>query len=159
MTVVSIDGWYPIADLSGPYAAFSAQVNDAGGVDRGEFVIPNGSVEATVANYNQSGTQILIQVKEMDTSGDEALVCGIAMSDADDNKPVAIATRGIVLMKSGGGALAIGTEVCPIGAAATHTVDTAESGGRGVGICLTGCSANNEYVLVYFRLGHVGAAA
>jgi len=155
----SIAGFYPIASLDGPFGAFSAQVDEANGVDAGEFVKPTGATEATTANYNNT---ILIEVAEMNANGDEALICGIAMYDASDNKEVSVATRGIFLLRNNeDGAIAVGETVCPIGGGGTHGITTAEAGGRQVGTALTGCSAVDEYVIVLITgiAGHTGAMA
>jgi len=139
---------YVHSDLSGPFGAYTARVNETNGIDEGQIVKPTGSTEATTTNYKQGGG--IIQVSVADANGDEALTCGIALKDQDDGGEIAIATRGIFLMRAKS-AITIGKSVGLVNAGADTTgyeIQVAASGQRPFGVALTGCSAENEYVLV-----------
>lgn len=144
---------YDLHSMEGPYGSFNALTNESAGISAGDFLAPNGSAEATVANFK---TTQLIEVGISNTTGQEALICGIALDDRVDNEECAVATRGIFLLQANE-AITIGTQVCQIAAAASMKVIPSESGGRQLGIALTGCNAQDEYVLVLFQLGMAGA--
>ena len=153
---------YAKNDLSAPYGAYSAEVDETAGIDAGQLVKVSASMttEYTVTTYKTA----VIQVSLSDADDDESLVCGIAMYDADDNAEISVATRGIFLMPVGG-AVTIGQQVCQdagnTSGNGSARVVPAETGGRQIGMALSPASTAGEYVLVLCTgiAGHVGAEA
>jgi len=139
---------YDLHSLEGKYGAFTAQVNETNGIDRGQIVKPgNTSTEATTTNYNQGSG--IIEVSLANANGDEALTCGIALKDADDNEQISVATRGIFLMQANA-AIDAGKAVGLMsgGDTTASKLEVIAAGARPFGIALTSCNAQNEYVLV-----------
>lgn len=151
---------YPVYGLDGPYGTYTAVVNEANGIDAGNFVKPSGSTEATTTTYKRPVANSLILVSDCDANGDEALVCGIALDDqATNGQTVSVATQGIFLFQASA-AVTQGNAVCQVASAASFKVKQAEAGGRPIGIALTSCSAGDEYVLVLVTgFGKTGAEA
>jgi len=153
---------YAKNDLSAPYGAYSAEVDETNGIDAGQLVKISASMttEYTITTYKTA----VIQVSLSDASDDESLICGIALYDADDNAEISIATRGIFLMPVGG-AVTIGQQVCQdqadTGSNGSARIVPAETGGRQIGMALSPASTAGEYVLVLCTgiAGHVGAEA
>ena len=153
---------YAKNDLSAPYGAYSAQVDESAGIDAGQLVKISASAttEWTTTTYKDA----VIEVSLSDASDDESLICGIAMYDADDNTEIGVATRGIFLMPVGG-AVTIGQQVCQdqadTGSNGSARVVPAEAGGRQLGMALSPASTAGEYILVLCTgiAGHVGAEA
>jgi len=146
---------YDLFDLDTKFGQYPAQTGEAS-ITAGDFLKPTGSTEATTSNYNSSN---LISVSMCDANGDEAYVCGIAMQDqATSGGNISVGTKGIFLLQANE-AITAGTQVCQIAAAASMKVIPAEAGGRQLGIALTSCDAQDEYVLVLFQLGPTGAEA
>jgi len=153
---------YAKNDLSAPYGAYSAEVDESAGIDAGQLVKVSASMstEYTTTTYKTA----VIQVSLSNASADEALICGIALYDADDNAEISLATRGIFLMPVAS-TVTIGQGLCQdqadTGSNGSIRLVPAETGGRLIGMALSPASAAGEYVLVLCTgiAGHIGAAA
>ena len=146
---------YTINDMSSPYGVYTATVNETNGISAGDLVKPTGSTEATTSNYSTPIASSLLLVSACDGNGDEALVSGIALDDQTDGLEIPIATRGLFLMQANESTTQ-GKMLSQMGSATAMKVVDAEAGGRQIGIALSGCNAQNEYVLVLFGLGPTG---
>jgi hypothetical protein len=138
----------------GGYGAFTAKVYTGETVTAGDFVKTVGT-EITAT----STVQDKLLVAPADANGDEALVVGIALEGGTAGDFISVATRGLFRLVANAG-ISAGAGICQMGSATNMYVTTAESGGRVLGIALTTCNAQADYVLAYINIsGHVGAAA
>lgn len=136
--VVSDDGGF--GSISG--TAFGA-------VTAGDLIRPYGTAELAVTSDFATA-----KFKVKDTSGDELLVVGVALTSATSGSLFAIATRGFFMMKAGA-AITTGTRVK--GEDSTDTdqiVDLADAtiNNAHIGKAFTGCSAAGEYALVKLNI-------
>ena len=71
---------------------YTAKVSETNGVDAGQFLKAVGTSLGSSGNTGNINDHLLVSL--MDADGDEALLCGIAAHDADNNKMVGVITRG-----------------------------------------------------------------
>jgi hypothetical protein len=147
---MAINDWI---GLTGPFAAYSAKINTGETITAGDFVKTVGT------EITQTGTIMdKLLVSPCDAAGDELLCVGIALKGGVAGDVIPIATRGIFRLIANTGITA-GVMLSQTASSASMKVTAAVSGDRQIGIALTTCNAQNDYVLVLFQLGPAGAEA
>jgi len=139
--------------MNGPFGAFSAKVYTGETITAGDFVKTVGT------EITETGTIMdKLLVSPADASGDEALIVGVALKGGTAGDIIPIATQGIFRMIANA-AITAGYMLSQTANAASMKVTHAVAGDRQIGIALTTCNAQNDYVLVKLQLGPTGAEA
>lgn len=139
----------------GGYGAFTARVATGETVTAGDFVKTEGT------EITATGTvQDKLLVSTANANGDESLVIGIALIGGTAGEEIPIATRGIFRLQAGaaivaGRGVSQGTDPSSTG----NKVQTAVADSRCIGIALTACSADEDYVLVLLQLDNLSLGA
>ena len=132
--------------VSMPATTFSAIAS--GAISAGDLVASASSDDVMTAISDAGYSEDDVKVKTA-TNSDDAIIVGVAITDAANGERVSVATSGLFIFKSGA-AVTAGAEVSQETTA--QKVEDSTNALYSIGRALTGASAADKYVLIKLNL-------